>query len=123
LCSLDSEDAVVQTQVVITNTWAEWAYMDQPYLHCYDEWTESKVLVPMGGLVPYPGDVGASNGAPAVVVTPVSLLTLGDTSDASVVDKYKSVYAHMDIDGSEVEFGSGLINTGEAMCSSPRLHT
>ena len=103
-------------QVVLTNTWAEWAYTDQPYLHCYDEWTESKVLVPMGGLVPYPDDVVTSNGAPVVVVTPVSLLTLGDTSDASVADKYKAVYAQLDLDGSEIQVGSGLINIGRAGC-------
>ena len=53
----------------------------------------------------------APSRTPQVVITPVSLLTLGDTSASSAADKYDAAYASVNIDARGGAYGSGMINS------------
>ena len=104
-------------QAFATNAWAP--SPEEPYPHCFDSWTGARVQVPIGGLIPYPGDVVTADGAPGVVLTPVSLMALADTSDNSVINKVESAYLALNLDGADVEYFAGMINTGQFIRSHP----
>lgn len=68
--------------------------------------------VPVAGLTPYPGDVrGQPDWAAQVVITPVAMLTLGDTSNGAVKDKYDAAYASVNVNARGGAYGSGMVNS------------
>jgi hypothetical protein len=73
-------------------------------------------------LIPYPGDVVTADGAPGVVLTPVSLMALGDTSEESVINKVESAYLALYLDGADVEYFAGMINTGAFIIGNMSSH-
>ena len=94
-----------------TDTWAN-APGEPVDDHCVDTWTLAPIAVPIAGLTPYPGDVrGQPDWAAQVVVTPVSLLTLGDISPSSVTDKYDAAYASVGVPAKGGMYGGGMVNS------------
>ncbi len=84
--------------------------------HCVDAWTLLPAAVPVAGLTPYPADVrGQPDWAAQVVVTPVALLTLGDTAGGSVADKYDRAYASLGVAASGGAYGNGMVNSDPAV--------
>jgi hypothetical protein len=95
-----------------TDTWADAPEEPAGGGHCVDTWTLAPVSVPVAGLTPYPGDVkGQPDWAAQVVLTPVSLLTLGDTSAASVADKYDAAYSSVNVHSKGGLYGGGMVNS------------
>ncbi|KAI8463993.1 MAG: hypothetical protein J3K34DRAFT_129482 [Monoraphidium minutum] len=96
---------------IATDAWA--AAPEEPVdNHCIDTWTTAPVLVPVGGLTPYPREVrGQPDWAAQVVVTPVSMLTLGDTSDATVAQKYDAAYRSVNVEPQGGAYGLGMVNS------------
>ena len=92
------------------------AWVDAPEepidAHCIDSWTMIPVTVPVSGLTPYPADVkGQPDWSVQVVLTPVTLLTLGNTSEGSVADKFDAAYASVNVDSKGGLYGSGMLNS------------
>ena len=70
------------------------------------------VTVPVAGLTPYPADVrGQPDWAAQVVLTPVSLLTVGDTSTGSVADKYDAAHRALAVEPAGGAYGGGMVNS------------
>jgi hypothetical protein len=87
-------------------------YTDIP-LKCIDSWTGEKLLVPIGGVVPYPKDVVLNGGSNHVILTPLSLLTLGQslsTGSKAVHNAYDSAYDMMGLPGTGGTWGNGYID-------------
>jgi hypothetical protein len=80
--------------------------------HCVDTWTTIPVGVPISGLTPYPRDVtGQPDWAAQVVVTPVALLTVGDTGSGTVAQKYDAAHAQLNVKAQGGLYGSGMVNS------------
>jgi hypothetical protein len=68
--------------------------------------------VPVAGLTPYPADVkGQPDWSAQVVLTPVTLLTLGDTSGKSAAAKFDAAYAAVNVNPKGGLYGTGMINS------------
>ena len=94
-----------------TDAWAD-APEEPVDGHCIDTWTMAPVGVPISGLTPYPADVrGQPNYAAQVVVTPVAMLTLGDTSASTVAAKYDRAYASLNVAAQGGLYGDGMVNS------------
>jgi len=97
--------------VLATDTWAHSPEEPQEG-HCVDTWTLAPVTVPVAGLTPYPADVTSQpDWAAQVVVTPVALLTLGDTSNATVAEKYNKAFESLGISTQGGAYGDGMVNS------------
>lgn len=85
--------------------------------HCIDTWTMAKIKVPVGGLVPYPKDIQGQNAGaldmPNVIITPISMLTVGDFSSKNITDKYNAAYAKLHAAPGMGQYGQGAINSGK----------
>jgi hypothetical protein len=94
-----------------SNAWAD--SPEQPTgNHCIDTWTTAPISVPVSGLTPYPADSrGQPDWAAQVVITPVAMLTLGDTSSASVPQKYDAAYASVNVKANGGAYGAGMVNS------------
>lgn len=80
--------------------------------HCIDSWTGAPVAVPVGGLTAYPGAAQrAPDYAAATVVSPAAMLTLGNTSGASVAQKYDDAYAALGVPAAGGQYGDGMFNS------------
>lgn len=80
--------------------------------HCIDSWTGAPVTVPIGGLTAYPGvKTNAPDYAAATVVSPASMLTLGNSSEGSVAQKYDDAYAALNVPSRGGQFGDGMVNS------------
>jgi hypothetical protein len=94
-----------------TDAWAD-APEEPVNNHCIDSWTLAPVTVPIAGLTPYPADVrGQPDWAAHVIVTPVSMLTMGDVSEGSVADKYDNAYNSLGVTPNGGHYGSGMVNS------------
>ena len=94
-----------------TDAWAD-APEEPVDHHCVDTWTNVPVKVPVSGLTPYPRDVtGQPDWAAQVVITPVAMLTLGDTSEGSVAQKYDRAYASVNVNAQGGLYGDGMVNS------------
>lgn len=94
-----------------TNAWAH-APEEPVDNHCVDTWTTVPVKVPISGLTPYPRDVtGQPDWAAQVIVTPVSMLTLGDTSTSTVAQKYERAYTSVNVNAGGGLYGDGMVNS------------
>lgn len=98
-----------------TDAWAD--APDEPKQgHCIDTWTLAPVTVPIAGLTPYPADIkGQPDWAAQVVVTPLALLTLGNTSEASVADKYDAIHSLFNASAVGGLYGDGMVNSDPAV--------
>jgi hypothetical protein len=68
--------------------------------------------VPVGGLTPYPSEAeGQPDWAAQVVITPVSLLTLGVAGNTSVADKYDAAHATLGVAPKGGLYGKGMLNS------------
>lgn len=88
--------------------------------HCYDDWMQATITVPVGGQTPYPGAIsGQPDYAPDVVLGPSALLTLTNTNAGAdlrgvyndalkpygvVMPMTKGIYGG--------QYGDGVINSG-----------
>jgi hypothetical protein len=102
--------------VVATGAWQGSSENHNGEVNCLDSWTLLPVKIPVGGLTPFPSDVASQEiWAENVVVTPVTMSTLGQgSSSASIADlqaKYDAAYQNM---GAKVagEYTQGTINSG-----------
>jgi hypothetical protein len=103
-------------QAMLTGAWSSsydgW-YNDIP-LKCIDSWTGEKILVPIGGVVPYPRDAVLTGGSNHVILTPLSLMTLGQslgTTGRAVHNAYNSAYDAMGLPGTGGSWGNGYIDS------------
>ena len=80
--------------------------------HCIDSWTGAQVSVPVGGLTPYPGERhNQPDYAASVVITPVGLLTLGNTTEVLAAQKYDDAFAALNVPVNSGQYGDGMINS------------
>jgi hypothetical protein len=94
-----------------TDAWAD-APEEPVEGHCIDSWTMLPVTVPIAGLTPYPADVrGQPEWAAQVIITPVAMLTLGNTTAGSVAQKYDAAYAALGVPAAGGLYGGGMVNS------------
>jgi hypothetical protein len=109
------DHATGEGYALATDTWAD--SPEEPAAeHCVDTWTLAPVKVPVGGLTPYPSEAqGQPDWAAQVVITPVSLLTLGGTAgtggNGSVAARYDAAHAALGVDPKGGLYGRGMMNS------------
>lgn len=103
--------------IISTGAWAGTTENHNGEINCLDSWTGLSVHIPVGGLTPFPDDVASQPGwAEQVVITPISLVTLGQGSASANITDLQAKYdnAHRALGVVPVgEFSQGMINSGE----------
>lgn len=100
--------------------------------HCYDDWTQTTITIPIGGQVPYPTEVQCQNAGgldmPQVMLSPLALLTLGNTDVSADIRglwndqarRYNIAVPSSPPDKGG-QCGDGVINAGVAPLATVRL--